>query len=283
MGQARLKRERRLERQARAREKQARAEEGRRRGCLVCRGHDGGFTTCEHPIPESLGNSEIIVPSGVTCDQCNSGVLSDLDQALCEFFPLKMRRTMLGIESKAGKVPHTRFATGSLSHQGLTGDGQASLFFEINSAKDNKTFYEKGRVGNRVELSFNATGGKRMTPRYGAVLARSLLKSALGCAWLDHGEMLLEERFDHIRDAILGQPWPGFLLIGRHCNPDETSATLMYDFATDEQGREHLWVSTSYFGIQMGTDSRLPRPVMPVPDDLALLVAFGSDDEPASP
>lgn len=273
--QARLKRERRLERESRVREKEARAQEGMARGCLVCRGRDGGFTTEEHAIPESMGNAEIVLPNGVTCDACNNGVLSDLDQALCEFFPLKMRRTLLGIESKAGKVPHTRFQTGSVSHRGIGPNGEPSLFFEINSARDRKTFYEAGREGDRVKLKFNASGGRRLTPRYCSVIARALLKSALECAWLDHGEMMLEARFDHVRDAIRGVPWTGFFLMGRSVDPEDTSATLTYNFATDGEGRDRIWVWVSYFGIQMGTDSRLSRPLMPAPDEAALLVAFG--------
>lgn len=160
--QARLKRERREERQQRAREKTLRAAEGERRGCLVCRQTTGGFKSEEHPLPESMGNTEIVLPNGVVCDTCNGGVLSNLDQTLCEFFPIKMRRTMPGVESKAGKVPETRFSTGSITHKGLTADGQASLFFNINSATDTKTFYEESRQGNQVKLRFNAKGGRRL-------------------------------------------------------------------------------------------------------------------------
>jgi hypothetical protein len=95
---------------------------------------------------------------------------------LCEFFPIKMRRTMLAVESKAGKVPQTRFQTGSLRNDGLTSDGQAALFLEIHNSTDTKTLYEKSRVGDRVELSMQAEGGKRFKPRYCSLLARSLLK-----------------------------------------------------------------------------------------------------------
>lgn len=276
--QARLKRERRLEREAREREKIERTVEGECRGCLICRRSDGGFTTQEHPLPESMGNKEVVLPNGVVCDRCNGGVLSDLDQTLCEFFPLKMRRTMLGVESKAGKVPHTKFATGSLRHNGLTPDGQAALYFEINSASDKKTFYEKGRVGDRVEMSFNAKGGKPMTPRYCAVLSRALLKSAFECAWLDHGEMMLEPRFDHVRAAILGESRNGFLVVARRCDPDDTGTQLVYSFGRDSEGRDTLWVVAGYYGISMGTDSRLPEPTETISDDDAIVVRFRVSD-----
>src|SRR5207249_1700021 len=114
MAARRLDQERGLEanRARRAELKQAflvRAKEGEARGCLVCRRSDGGFTTVEHSLPESLGNRDVTLPNGVVCDRCNNGVLSDLDQSLAEFWPLKIRRTFLGVPSKAGKIPVTRF------------------------------------------------------------------------------------------------------------------------------------------------------------------------------
>ena len=271
--QSRLKKERRLEREAREREKLQRAADGEQRGCLVCRRGDGGFLSEEHPMPESMGNTEVVLPNGVVCDRCNGGPLSDLDKELCEFFPVKMRRTMLGINSKAGKVPVTRFATGALRNDGLTPDGQAALFFQINSAKDKTTLYEKSRVGQLVELGMNVKGGRPLTPRYGSELARSLLKCAFECAWLDHGHMMLEERFDHIREALLGEPYAGLLAVLRKGDPNDTEVSITYNFRADEAG-DAMWVYGSFFGIRMFTDSRLAEPVNKLPEDDVVTVVF---------
>lgn len=96
--QSRLKTERRAERyQRREQRRLARergAEDGARRGCLICRRSDGGFTTEEHIVPESLGNSEKILPYGVVCDRCNHEVCAQLDEALCTFMPIQMLRTL---------------------------------------------------------------------------------------------------------------------------------------------------------------------------------------------
>jgi hypothetical protein len=37
----------------------------------------------------------------------NNETLPQLDQTICEFMPIQARRMMLGIESKAGKIPGT--------------------------------------------------------------------------------------------------------------------------------------------------------------------------------
>jgi hypothetical protein len=180
---------------------------------------------------------------------------------------------MLGIQSKAGKVPETRFHTGS-----LRSTGEASLYFELNNPNDTKTFQEKDRVGDRVELGLNVTGGKRLTPRYCALISRALLKSMFECAWLDHGETLLEPRFDHVREAVLGEPREGFLLVGRTCDPDHSGTELIYNFDVDASGRDRIWVGAKYYGVFLGTDSRLPGPPVDLPDDHAILVTFGPAD-----
>jgi hypothetical protein len=110
----RVKEARRRKRAEEAEAFQARVADGERRGCLYCRRSDGGFRRPEHPLGESLGNTEIVLLNGVVCDRCNGGVLSDLDKALGEFMPVKARRTSLGVRTKAGTIPETRFATGSL-------------------------------------------------------------------------------------------------------------------------------------------------------------------------
>ena len=74
------------------------------RGCLFCLRADGGFTSVEHSIPESLGNVTLILPQGVVCDRCNNEELAELDQHLADLMPLKKRRTELGIKNKRGEV-----------------------------------------------------------------------------------------------------------------------------------------------------------------------------------
>jgi hypothetical protein len=136
--------------------------------CLFCLKSDGGFTSREHALPESLGNQDLILPPGVVCDRCNTTTLSELDQLLCDFFPIKMRRTMLGIESKAGKVPTTKVMTGSVEHIGPN-----SLRFNQNGTKP--LLWEAGRDADGIHLRMEASGGGRMTPRYVAKLSRAVL------------------------------------------------------------------------------------------------------------
>lgn len=272
---ARVRQARQAERERRKREFHARVAEGERRGCLVCRGSDGGFTSAEHAFPESLGNTEIVLQNGVVCDRCNNGVLSDLDQTLTEFWPLKLRRTMLGISSKAGEVPVSSFRTGSLKNT-----GEANLMIELAHPKDTKTFRTTDLGGGRVKLDLSLTGGRRMTPRYAATLSRAFLKVSLECAWLDHGEEMLGGEFDHVRDAILGAPRDGYLAIARKADPDHTSVELTYWLLAAEDGRRYFAVSAKLFGVYVLTESLKPRPPGESPGDEVCLITFTESDAP---
>jgi len=268
--QSRLKEERRQQRKGEKLAFEARVADGERRGCLVCRQSDGGFTTVEHALPESLGNTGIVLDNGVVCDRCNNGTLSDLDQALTEFWPLKLRRTFLGIQSKAGKIPVTRFEAGTVSNM-----GDAKIVIEHLYANDNTTLKKTSLSGNRVKLDLAIKGGKRMTPRYCAKISRALLKGALECAWLDQGETMLDPKWDHVREAILGQDRRGYLLLVRKADPDFVSLQLTYDtFTRTSDDREFIGVATNLFGVVLATDSLFSEPDREVPDELALTVTF---------
>jgi hypothetical protein len=133
------------------------AEEGRRRGCLICRRSDGGFSTDEHIVPESLGNTDKILPPGVVCDRCNHEVCAPLDEALCTFGPVQMLRTMRQQPTKSGKLPSVKFDNGRLES---TGPGALSL--ELASAKWWRDL-PSPRPGTK-SFSFTAQRGNEITP-----------------------------------------------------------------------------------------------------------------------
>lgn len=68
--------------------------------CIWCQ-KERSVWTLEHPIPESLGNSEITLPKGV-CRKCNSA-FGVLDAALLR--PFELLTVSLGIPRKGGRRP----------------------------------------------------------------------------------------------------------------------------------------------------------------------------------
>ena len=260
-------------RSARVRRRSARARGellGVDRGCLFCREADGGFVSAEHVIPECLGNTELVLDNGIVCDRCNNEVLSQVDQALCEFFPIQMFRSQFGIPRKDGTQPKARFSTGSMQHR----DG--TLVVELNNPGDEKTVREVARIGDAVRLRMETTGGRRLNEAYASMLSRAVLKAALEAAWLDHGDMMLEDRFDHVREAVLGAPSEGFIMISKKSlSPPTAAVSLTYNLADHPLG-ERMWAYIDVYGITIATDSRLTTPQAQPPDDLMGLITFAS-------
>jgi hypothetical protein len=228
-----------------------RAEEGEARGCLICRRSDGGFTSSEHIFPESLGNSDLVLPNGVVCDRCNNEVLAPLDQTLCEFPPIMMRRTMLSVPSKAGKVPTTRVAQGSIENI-----GPGAIRLDSNNDAT-PMIREVGRSEDGVHLRFDWSG-RRMTHRYGSELSRAILKIALECAWIDRGpDEALGHSFDHLRSAVLGEPRDGFVALGKDGDPEHFGLGATYQIVPLENGDVRVPIAAKFFGVIVMTDSRL--------------------------
>ncbi|MDE3202836.1 MAG: hypothetical protein KGQ66_01280, partial [Acidobacteriota bacterium] len=190
--------------------------DGERRGCLFCRQRDGGFNSREHILPESLGNTELILAQGVVCDRCNHQTLSTLDPVICDFTPISTRRTMLGVPSNVSmptrcvRVPFQRRDNGFLARR-LRGGPDLTVPLQSTRRSHKR---DRTPTDGRVLLQWKFSGGRRLTARYASQLSRALLKAALECAWVDQGDMMLESRvvlalddapegMDPIRDSRL--------------------------------------------------------------------------------
>jgi len=223
----------------------------------------------EHILSEGLGNSSLVLPNGVVCDRCNNGPLSKLDQSLCDFLPLKARAVMLGIAGKSGKVPTLKFVNGTMSNE----DGNHINFHHTEP----RAFEELSRTATgQVEFNLNVKGGRRLTARYAAELSSALLKIALELAWLDHGERMLGEEFDHVRDAVFGKARHGYFAIAKRGDGTEHGTTVSYFLPPDNPGR--IAVIGSLLGHGVGTDSQRSSPVTPFDPDDALCIEFGPSD-----
>lgn len=249
------------------------------RRCLFCLSTEGPFRSREHIVPESLGNTELILPPGVVCDDCNNGVLSDVDMALCDFGAISIRRTMLGVPSKHGKVPTFRFTEGTMEHLPGVGGSDPTLRIMSRSPK-RQLMREVARLSDGgVKLQLTGTGGPRMTPRYAALLSRALLKQALECAWLDSGNEAFGPRYDHIRAAVLGSARNGYLALSLHGDLERTGGWLTCLWATDNTGQERMIVIGDYFGVSLGTDSRLGRMPMDLPPEQVAVFHFAESGD----
>jgi HNH endonuclease len=73
--------------------------------CLFCVASRGPFTRVEHPIPESLGNDDLVLPVGYVCDGCNQYFGSKLERAVLSSPPFNVERVAGAIKTKKGRLP----------------------------------------------------------------------------------------------------------------------------------------------------------------------------------
>jgi len=211
----------------------------------------------------------LVLPNGVVCDRCNHGPLSKLDQSLCDFLPLKAQSVMLGIAGKSGKMPTLKFVNGTMSNEG----GNHINFHHTEP----RAFEEISRTTTgQVEFRLKMKGGRLLTARYASELSSAMLKVGLELAWLDHGERMLGDEFDHVRDAVFGKARFGYFVIAKRGDGAELGTTVSYFLPPDDPGR--IAVVGSLLRVGVATESQRGSPVTPFDPDDALCIEFGPSD-----
>lgn len=76
--------------------------------CLFCLRNDQSFTAREHPIPESLGNDDLVLPDRCVCDACNSYFGAKLEKEVLDKAPFSVERITQAIKNKKAKYPLIR-------------------------------------------------------------------------------------------------------------------------------------------------------------------------------
>lgn len=74
--------------------------------CVFCLRSDRSFSRREHPIPESLGNDDLILPQGFVCDSCNQYFGLKVEQQVLSLAPFSVERVAQAVKNKGGKYPH---------------------------------------------------------------------------------------------------------------------------------------------------------------------------------
>ena len=82
--------------------------------CLFCKSTNNSFKSKEHPFPESLGNTRIVLPPGVVCDDCNNYFSTKLENDFIHTYPMSFLRCFLPITTKKERPPTMSLPKGSI-------------------------------------------------------------------------------------------------------------------------------------------------------------------------
>jgi hypothetical protein len=72
--------------------------------CLFCKNPSGTSRSVEHVIPESLGNSLHVLPSGVVCDTCNNYFARKVEKPFLDSAAVRALRASQGIPNKRKRL-----------------------------------------------------------------------------------------------------------------------------------------------------------------------------------
>jgi hypothetical protein len=174
--------------------------------CIFCLETDRPFTGVEHILPESLGNTELVLPRGIVCDSCNNGPLSAVDQTFLDFVPIALIRVTRGVPTKSGGFPTVKLGNATVRQTGPQ---------DVRIWVDNPKSVTKTSDGFKANLL-----GRNGTPRYVAAVTRFFFKVALELMYADLGqEEVLAPKYNEVRRIARGGQYSGYLILGKKANP----------------------------------------------------------------
>ena len=115
------------------------------------------------------------------------------------------------------------------------------------------------RKGRTRTSSFNFTTGGPVSDARWRKIARALWKTTLELAYLDHGEMVYEERFNEVCAMVAGtKQASGFLLFPKDSGPPNSEVSVTYQFQ-EVLGQPAMNSTTVIAGVPFITDLFLRR------------------------
>lgn len=205
--------------------------------CIYCRRTDGGFSSEEHVLPESLGGDGDVLKRGVVCDRCNNRVLSILDETLISFGPIAAMRVFNVPFTKEGKMPRAKLGQVSL-------EKRFPRVIRIEHGANKDVFAGARPLPNGM-IGFQIQGREKANWRE---LARAFFKIALNMVAFHKGrERACEPEFDAARRFILEDAdFQGYFFMASSGIPSgDVQATL-----TENSGL--MLVEFDFFGVRCG-------------------------------
>ena len=184
--------------------------------CLFCN-KLGPYSTIEHIVPESLGNTTLLL-SGQVCDACQSYFGKEVEKYVLERSPIGAWRVFAGIKTKHGASPKFSFKQpkhdkGHLPDRHPVNDDGVTFYSSLDGKQEYGIDDEK--LLKEIEEGEKTNFKLVLTPKMLYMMARFLGKIGLEILARDYPNLVRTLHFDQIRQFTrYGQPvrflWPIF-------------------------------------------------------------------------
>jgi len=229
--------------------------------CIFCKKDSSNSKSVEHIIPESLGNTEHILPPGIVCDKCNNYFASNIEKHLLESRYFLYARFENLIVSKKNRVPSVKgFHLKSQSIIDFTVT-QKGLHVFVNK-NDIPRFINTTSEGGRLYLPHptqpddNYTLSRFIGKVAIEVIAFRILEipNALEVDLIDHSGLDLLRNFVRYGNKNINWPihrrelYPADALF--YSEEDKSYYDIPHEFALLYTEKKELFIVLAIFGIE---------------------------------
>ena len=232
--------------------------------CIFCKTTSAPFTSIEHIVPESLGNTDHILPRGIVCDPCNNYFASRVEGRILGSDYFRQARHRNGIPSKRNRIPIQEalsFPDAMRLEMGIARDG--SRYIRPADESQNDSFVSRLLSSNRLAAVFPVAEppDQRLFARFLIVmgleaLADRMLPVPCGIE-VDHiNNQLLDEARAFARYGNGPDVWPFHEVRiypeGRHFHDlaDGTSYDVPHEYTLLLTDNNELYFVIAIFGTQ---------------------------------
>jgi len=183
--------------------------------CLFCKQDSSASKSVEHIIPESLGNSTLVLPAGYVCDKCNNYFAREVEKPFLEQQDIKLLRFQEAVPSKKNRIPP---AQGVLNNEHVVEiekklvDGDVHTGIKVPPQVFSELLKEqKSQLIIPAFTDYNIIKSTRIVSRFIAKMALEALAAKLSPDNNSLDVLAKDVQFDPIRDhARLGttKNWP---------------------------------------------------------------------------
>lgn len=229
------------------------------RRCIFCKKDSCTSVSEEHVIPESLGNTTLILPPGIVCDGCNNYFSREVEKPFLESAAIKRLRSFEFIESKRGRIPPMEgsLADGSPVEIHPLARGKVKAFVNVPTGAFQKILDgELSQIIIQTELpiTHDATTSRFLAKAALEAMALRILDSPTHLAWLVDDPQLDSIR-EHARRGTTSA-WP-FLTRRiypakrRWQNQNGESVQLVHETDFLVTPKEEMYFVMALFGLEM--------------------------------